>query len=127
MHVACLNGRGENFHRWLSNHKVCENNYSPSKVSHYTVNLTISNHYFLSVDLFNLLEEIIKLGHFVEVILKQATQQWSDQQLHTTAQACKVAQWEVEHVVSKENHCLLMSRNKISRFSLLLKGLTYIK
>ena len=24
VHVACLNSHGENFHRWLSNHKVCE-------------------------------------------------------------------------------------------------------
>ena len=98
------------------------------KVSHCTVNLTMSiiiySYYFLSVDLFNLLEEIIKLSHFVEVILKQATQQWSDQQLHTTAHARWRKLSEMEHAVSKQNHCLHISRNKISRLSLLLKGLT---
>lgn len=45
--------------------------------------------YLLSVDLFNFLEEVIKLCHFVEVILEQPTQQWSDKQLHTTVHVRK--------------------------------------
>lgn len=45
--------------------------------------------YLLSVDLFNFLEEVIKLCHFVEVILEQPTQQWSDEQLHTTVHVRK--------------------------------------
>ena len=34
----------------------------------------MSSPYLLSVDLFNLLEEVIKLCHFVEVVLEQPTQ-----------------------------------------------------
>lgn len=72
--------------------------------------------YLLSVDLFNFLEEVIKLCHFVEVILKQPTQQWSDKQLHTTVHVRKGG-WVRGSGNAINTRCSKISTRKISRLS----------